>query len=162
MLTYKLLNGNSCLVSYKAGDHTAYLLAASAEQTDPTGNYSIVVEDKNEEVMTVAGLNKAQGIQLIEGIKNSEISLPAQITTVPITSEKEMPKIKKKGLKWFVGLFMGFAILSFIIRIRDYSSSGAGGISIFNSVMTLFFIAIVCGGIYIYFFRKKNNKNADT
>ena len=153
MYTYKLLDGDSEIVSCKLpADRCDILMKHLDVEMEMIGTFRVVVWKGDNEVFVLPGVTKKDGIQLIESVRENE--------DVPVENRKELSKGRKISIKLFVGFFMLFAILSFIVKLRDYTKLG-GGINIFNSLVTLLLIGFLCFGIYMFFFGKKKRKEAE-
>jgi hypothetical protein len=153
MYTYKLLGGDSEIISCKLPvDRSAILLKYLDTEIEMSGTFRVVVWKGDDEIFVLSRVTKKEGILLIESIREDEV--------VPVENRKELSKARKISIKLFVGFFMLFAILSFIVKLRDYSKLG-GRINIFNSLVTLVLIGFLCFGIYLFFFGKKKSKEAE-
>lgn len=153
MYTYKLLDGDLEIVSCKLPvDRSDILMNHLDTEMEMTGRYRVVVWKHEDEIFVLPGVTKKEGIQLIENIRENE--------DAPVEHTKELSKGRKIGIKLFIGFFMLFAILSFSVKLRDYSKLG-GSINIFNSLVTLLLIGFLCFGIYLFFFGKKKSKEAE-
>jgi hypothetical protein len=152
--SYKLLNNDVEVINYNSDEDKIDFLTGLLDSVQTSaGEFRISVVHLGKEVFSLPGITRKEGINIIRELReNSEFN---ENEAVKRSNEPaELTKGKKKVVKWFIGLFMGFSILSFILRLRDYSKIG-GGLSIFNSVITLLLIFFVCFGLWIFFFKNK-------
>jgi hypothetical protein len=135
---------------------TGLLVDSLKDQEVNSGDFVLVVHRNNEEILRINGLTRSEGFAAFDSIK-ADRDYSDSFTFKP---GQELTKGKKIGIKIFVGLFLGFGVLSLIIRLKDYVRNGNGW-NIFNTTITIVFIILLCYGIWIYFFGNAKNKNGN-
>jgi len=158
--TYSLQKDDLEIISYKSPLNKTDTLIDHIKYTEVnSGEFALVVHDHQEEILRLNGLSRQEGIALFDSLKIVEENSDSFI----LKSTQQLTKGKKIGIKFFVAIFMGFGVLSLLIRLKDYSRNGNGW-NIFNMIITVVFIFLLCYGIWIYFFskdKKKKEKNDD-
>lgn len=134
------------------------LITYNPEEKKP-GSYSIVVQALNTEEMLYErdNLTITESIMLLRLISENKKSDP---DTVVKNDSDPFSFWRRRSVKWFIGFFMGFAVLSLLLKFRDYGKMNTAPAA-FNIFINTVLLICLSFGIWIFYFRNNNKSEGE-